>query len=41
MAKIEYFYSAHSSFTYLGSARFMKIAAAAVACPHERYHVLS
>ena len=29
MAEIEYFYSAHSSFTYLGSARFMEIAAAA------------
>lgn len=26
MAEIEYFYSAHSSFAYLGSARFMEIA---------------
>ena len=26
---IEYFYSAHSAFAYLGSARFMAIAAAA------------
>ena len=29
MAEIEYFYSAHSSFAYLGSARFMEIARAA------------
>lgn len=29
MATIEYFYSAHSAFAYLGSARFMEIAAAA------------
>jgi 2-hydroxychromene-2-carboxylate isomerase len=29
MANIEYFYSAHSAFAYLGSARFMAIAAAA------------
>ena len=29
MAEIEYFYSAHSGFAYLGSARFMEIAAAA------------
>ena len=29
MADIEYFYSAHSSFAYLGSARFMEIARAA------------
>ena len=29
MAEIEYFYSAHSSFTYLGSARFIEIAAVA------------
>jgi 2-hydroxychromene-2-carboxylate isomerase len=29
MADIEYFYSAHSAFAYLGSARFMAIAAAA------------
>ena len=29
MAKIEYFYSAHSAFAYLGSARFMEIARAA------------
>ena len=29
MAEIEYFYSAHSAFAYLGSARFMEIAAAA------------
>jgi len=29
MSKIEYFYSAHSAFAYLGSAAFMKIAAAA------------
>lgn len=29
MAEIEYFYSVHSSFAYLGSARFMEIAAAA------------
>lgn len=29
MADIEYFYSAHSSFAYLGSAHFMEIAAAA------------
>ena len=29
MNAIEYFYSAHSSFAYLGSARFMEIAAAA------------
>lgn len=28
MADIEYFYSAHSAFVYLGSARFMEIAAA-------------
>ena len=28
MADIEYFYSAHSSFAYLGSARFMEIARA-------------
>ena len=28
MAEIEYFYSAHSGFAYLGSARFMEIAAA-------------
>ncbi|MBT5263521.1 MAG: 2-hydroxychromene-2-carboxylate isomerase [Rhodospirillaceae bacterium] len=28
MANIEYFYSAHSGFAYLGSARFMEIAAA-------------
>ena len=26
---IEYFYSAHSAFAYLGSARFMEIARAA------------
>lgn len=32
MAEIEYFYSAHSAFAYLGSARFMEIAAAAE-CP--------
>lgn len=29
MSEIEYFYSAHSAFAYLGSARFMEIAAAA------------
>jgi 2-hydroxychromene-2-carboxylate isomerase len=29
MAEIEYFYSAHSAFAYLGSARFMTIAKAA------------
>jgi len=29
MADIEYFYSAHSAFAYLGSARFMEIAAGA------------
>jgi 2-hydroxychromene-2-carboxylate isomerase len=29
MAVIEYFYSAHSAFAYLGSARFMEVAAAA------------
>ncbi len=29
MLKIEYFYSAHSAFAYLGSARLMEIAAAA------------
>ena len=29
MAEIEYFYSAHSAFAYLGSARFMAIATAA------------
>ena len=29
MAEIEYFYSAHSAFAYLGSARFMEIATAA------------
>lgn len=29
MAQIEYFYSAHSAYAYLGSARFMAIAAAA------------
>lgn len=29
MAEIEYFYSAHSAFAYLGSARFMEIARAA------------
>ena len=29
MTGIEYFYSAHSSFTYLGSARFLEIARAA------------
>lgn len=29
MAKIEYFYAAHSAFAYLGSARFMQIAKAA------------
>jgi len=29
MTEIEYFYSAHSAFAYLGSARFMAIAAAA------------
>lgn len=29
MAEIEYFYSAHSAFAYLGSARLMEIAAAA------------
>ena len=29
MPDIEYFYSAHSAFAYLGSARFMEIAAAA------------
>lgn len=29
MAEIEYFYSAHSAFAYLGSARFMTIAAKA------------
>lgn len=29
MAEIEYFYSAHSAFAYLGSARFMEIAGAA------------
>lgn len=29
MAKIEYFYAAHSAFAYLGSARLMAIAAAA------------
>lgn len=29
MAEIEYFYSAHSAFAYLGSARFMEIAKAA------------
>lgn len=29
MAEIEYFYAAHSAFAYLGSARFMEIAAAA------------
>ena len=28
MAKIEYFYSAHSAFAYLGSRRFMEIAEA-------------
>jgi 2-hydroxychromene-2-carboxylate isomerase len=29
MAEIEYFYAAHSAYAYLGSAQFMKIAAAA------------
>ena len=29
MSEIEYFYSAHSAFAYLGSARFMEIARAA------------
>ena len=29
MSEIEYFYSAHSVFAYLGSARFMQIAQAA------------
>ena len=29
MPEIEYFYSAHSAYAYLGSARFMDIAAAA------------
>ncbi len=29
MAEIEYFYSAHSAYAYLGSARFMEIAGAA------------
>lgn len=29
MTKLEYFYSAHSSYTYLGSTEFMKIARAA------------
>lgn len=29
MAEIEYFYSAHSAFAYLGSARFIEIASAA------------
>lgn len=29
MAEIEYFYAAHSAYAYLGSARFMQIAAAA------------
>ncbi len=29
MAEIEYFYSAHSAFAYLGSARLMEIARAA------------
>jgi len=29
MSEIEYFYSAHSAFAYLGSARFMAIAKAA------------
>ena len=29
MAEIEYFYSAHSAFAYLGSARFMEISRAA------------
>lgn len=29
MAKLEYFYSAHSAFAYLGSARLMQIASAA------------
>jgi 2-hydroxychromene-2-carboxylate isomerase len=29
MAEIEYFYSAHSAFAYLGSARFMMVARAA------------
>jgi len=29
MSEIEYFYSAHSAFAYLGSARFMALAAAA------------
>ena len=29
MAEIEYFYSAHSAFAYMGSARFMEISRAA------------
>ena len=29
MSEIEYFYSAHSAFAYLGSRRFMEIAKAA------------
>ena len=29
MSEIEYFYSAHSAFAYLGSKRFMEIAKAA------------
>ena len=29
MKTIEYFYSAHSAYAYIGSARFMQIAAAA------------
>jgi len=33
MAGIEYFYSAHSAFAYLGSARFMEIVQAGGA-PH-------
>ena len=32
MADIEYFYSAHSAFAYLGSARLMAIAAAGSHC---------
>ncbi|MFC3229002.1 2-hydroxychromene-2-carboxylate isomerase [Marinibaculum pumilum] len=36
MAEIEYFYSAHSAFAYLGSARFLEIAQAAGRRIHHR-----
>lgn len=40
MADIEYFYSAHSGFAYVGSARLMEIANAADACiVHRPFHL--